>query len=156
MKFFKSLSFVLIAGILMLSCAKEYSSEQMRAATGSWEFTNANLNYSGYIDSVYQTRGIGSHRLSISGKSYDGSHLFALNLYGDTFPSGAYKASLFQCTFSYSIPGKTIFQASQLTGEFIVNLNTIDSTHISGTFSGTGVDSANNSIQISAGKFVTE
>lgn len=156
MKIFKSLSLIVLAAILITSCAKEYSSEHKRAATGSWQFSNGNLNYSGFIDSVYQTKGIGSHRLSISGKSYDGSHLFALNLYGDTFPPGAYKASLFQCTFSYSILGKTIYQASQLTGEFIVNLNTIDSTNISGTFSGTAIDSSNNIIQISSGKFVTE
>lgn len=156
MKILKSFSLFILAGILITSCAKEYSSEQMMAATGSWEFANGNLNYAGNIDSVYQTKGIGSHRLSISGKSYDGTQLFALNLYGDTFPPGQYKASLFQCTFSYTIPGKTIYQASQLTGEFIVNLNSIDSTHISGTFSGTAVDSANNSIQISAGKFLTQ
>lgn len=155
MKFLKLPFIVLLSAIVIASCGKEYSSEQLRPATGNWQFTNGGLNYSGYLDTVYQTKGTGSNVLYIKGKSDDGSQNFQIKLYGNSFSPGSYYASQFQCSFSYTLPYKTIYTANQLNGEFIVNLTLLDSTKIQGTFSGTAIDSTNNSVQITNGKFST-
>ena len=155
MKPLKISFFALILAIFFVSCAKEYSSEVLRPATGSWEFDNGSLHYSGYLDTVYQTKGTGSNVMYVLGKSDDGSQSFQLKLYGNSFPPGTYYASQYQASFNYSVPAKTIYDANPLIGEFTVNLITFDSTRIDGTFSGTARDSANNIIQLTNGKFTT-
>lgn len=148
--------FALILAIFFVSsCAKEYSSEVLRPATGDWQFDNGSLHYAGYLDTVYQTKGTGSNVLYVLGKSDDGSQSFQLKLYGNSFSPGTYTASQYQATFNYSVPAKTIYDANSLIGEFTVNLLTLDSTKIEGTFSGMARDSANNIIQIANGKFTT-
>jgi hypothetical protein len=155
MKFFKLSFLLLLITTLIVSCGKEYSSEKMRPATGKWEFTNGGLNYAGYLDTVYQTKGVGSNVLYILGKTDDDSQFFQLKLYGSSFAPGTYYASQYQASFNYSLSSKTIYTANALTGEFIVNLTVLDSAKIQGTFSGTALDSANNVIQITNGKFNT-
>lgn len=127
----------------------------MRPATGTWEFTNGNLNYQGFLDTVYQTKGIGSNVLYILGKTDDGSQYFKLKLFGNSFGPGTYYASQSQVLFNYSVPGKTIYDANSLIGEFTVDITVLDSAKIRGTFSGTARDSANNLIEITNGKFAT-
>lgn len=155
MKLFKLSFFALIVAMIFISCAKEYSSEIMRPATGSWEFTNGGSHYAGYLDTVYQTKGIGSNVMYILGKTDDGSQYFQLKLYGNSFAPGTYNASQYQASFNYSVPGKTIYDANALIGEFTVDLTILDSTKIQGTFSGTARDSTDNLIQITDGKFST-
>jgi hypothetical protein len=155
MKLFKLSFFALIVAMIFVSCAKEYSSEIMRPATGSWEFTNGSLSYQGFLDTVYETKGIGSNALYIIGKSDDGSQYFRLKLFGNSFAPGTYYASQSQVLFNYSSPAKTIYDANALIGEFTVDVTVLDSAKIQGTFSGTARDSANNLIQITNGKFTT-
>lgn len=93
--------------------------------------------------------------LYILGKNDDGSQMFQLKLYGDSIAPGTYQASLYRSSFNYFQPGKTIYSANALVGEFIVNLNVFDSTKVQGTFSGTAKDSTNKLIQITNGKFTT-
>ncbi len=155
MKLFKLSIFALLTGMMLISCSKEYSSEHMRASTGNWEFANSELNYNGYLDTIYQIKGIGINVLYILGKTEDGSQSFQLKLYGDSIVPGTYYASKYQASFNYSLPFKTIYSASGLTGEFIVNLDVLDSTKVQGTFSGTVIDSTSNLIQLTNGKFST-
>jgi len=155
MKLFKFYFVALIVAMIFLSCAKEYSSEVMRPATGNWEFTNGGLHYAGYLDTVYQTKGIGSNVMYILGKTDDGSQYFQLKLYDSAFAPGTYNASQYRASFNYSAAAKTIYDANALIGEFTVNLGLIDSSKIQGTFSGTARDSANNLIQITNGKFAS-
>ncbi len=155
MKFLKFSFFAILLASMFFSCGKEYSSEQLIPAEGDWEFTNGNVKYSGYLDTVYQTFGSGSNVLYIQGKSNDGSQSFLLKLYDNTFAPGTYYASQFQNSFSYNLPNQIIYQANESIGEFVVNLNTLDSTKIEGTFSGTAEDSTEKTIQITNGKFST-
>lgn len=141
--------------MVLVSCVKEYSSEQLRPATGSWEFTNGSLHYAGYLDTVYQTKGTGSNVMYILGKTDDGSQYFQLKLYGNTFTPGTYYASQNQASFNYSLPAMSIYYANSSIGEFTIDLTLLDSSKIGGTFSGTARDSANNTIQITNGKFTT-
>lgn len=155
MKFFKFSFLILLTATMVVSCGKEYSSEQLIPATGAWEFTNGNTRYSGYLDNVYKTSGIGSNVLYIVGKTDNGRQSFQLKLYADSFPTGSYYASQFENSFLYSLPSQTIYQGGQTIGEFEVDLTRLDSTRIAGTFSGTARDSTSNLIQITNGKFST-
>ena len=76
-----------------------------------------------------------------------------MDLFADTFKTGTYKASLFQSSFTYSMPAKTLYQADQLTGEFIVNITSFGNNFVSGTFSGFALDSANKIKNLTEGKF---
>lgn len=146
---------VLIAAVLIASCGKEYSSEILRPATGNWEFTKGGITYSGYLDSVYNTIGIGSNVMYISGKSNNGQQNFLIKLFGSSLSPGDYYSSQFQSVFSYSLPYKTIYFVNAYTGEFVVNLTEIDSSRIQGTFSGAAFDSTDHSVEITNGKFST-
>lgn len=155
MKFFKLSFIVIFLASVLFSCAKEYSSEQLIPAEGSWEFTNGSTRSSGYLDTVYQTFGAGSNVLYIQGKTIGSNQTFLLKLYGNTFSPGSYYASQFQNSFSYYTPIQKIYQANESIGEFTVNLNTLDSSKIDGTFSGSAQDSTSAIIQITNGKFST-
>ena len=155
MKFAKFSFWILLIAIIISSCGKEYSSEELRPVLGSWQFTKGGTNYSGYLDNIYSTSGIGSNVMYIMGSSGNGSQQFQIKLFGSTFPVGNYYSSQFQNTFSYTLPNKTIYYADESTGEFIVNLIAADSTNIQGTFSGTAYDSTSNPVQITNGKFST-
>lgn len=155
MKFAKFFFWLLVIAMISASCGKEYSSEEMRPLVGAWQFTAGGKNYSGYLDTVYSTIGIGSNVMYISGNSNNGDQHFQIKLFGSSFPIGDYYSSQFQNTFSYSLPYKTIYFADASTGEFVVNLIATDSTSIQGTFSGTVSDSAYDSVQITNGIFTT-
>lgn len=146
---------ILIIAVLIVSCGKEYSSEVLRPATGNWQFTEGGITYSGYLDTVYNTIGIGSNVMYISGKSNNGSQNFLIKLFGNSLPVGDYYSSQFQSTFSYALPYKTIYFANASTGEFVVNLTANDSSRIQGTFSGTAFDSTYQPVEITDGKFST-
>jgi len=153
MKFLKLLP-VLFFVVLLNSCKKEYSNENLMAPIGSWQFVNAGATYSGYLDDFHASAGnVGSNAQSISGKTFDNSASFQLKFYTDSLRSGTYSTSLAQCTFLYSSNGQTIYEANQVIGEFIINVTVIDSTNITGTFSGTVADKASNSVQITNGQF---
>ncbi|MGN6340521.1 MAG: hypothetical protein ACTHML_06150 [Ginsengibacter sp.] len=155
MKFAKYVFWILIVSLAVSSCAKEYSSEKLRPVLGGWQFTKGGINYSGYLNNVYSTSGVGSNVMYILGTSANGAQQFQIKLLGSSFPPGNYYASEFQSVFSYSLPSKTIYYANESTGEFVVNLIASDSTNIQGTFSGLVYDSTSNPVEITNGKFST-
>lgn len=155
MKFAKYVFWILIVSLAVSSCAKEYSSEKLRPVLGGWQFTKGGINYSGYLNNVYSTSGVGSNVMYILGTSANGAQQFQIKLLGSSFPTGNYYASQFQSVFSYSLPSKTIYYANESTGEFVVNLIASDSTNIQGTFSGLVYDSTSNPVEITNGKFST-
>lgn len=155
MKFAKFSFCLLMIAIIIASCGKEYSSEQMRPVTGTWQFSKDGINYSGYLDDVYSTKGIGTNVTYISGNSNNGTQHFQIKLFGSSFPVGDYYSSEFQSTFSYTLPSKTIYSADESSDDFVVNLTATDSSHIQGTFSGTVSDSSYNSVQLTNGIFST-
>lgn len=145
----------LLAMVLMNACQKEYSIENGNKgiAQGAWQFTNGGIKYAGNMDTIYQVAAGGTNELFIVGTTSDCTQNFEMHLFADTFKIGTYKASAFQSSFLYSSSGKTIYQASQLIGEFIVNITTLDDNNIAGTFSGSAMDSANSLVQLTAGSF---
>ncbi|MDQ2721380.1 MAG: hypothetical protein M3Z26_16680 [Bacteroidota bacterium] len=155
MKLFKIVFALFVTAMLFNACSKEYSVENggLKLPVGNWEFVNGSASYSGNMDSAYIISGGATKELHLDGTSIQGNQNFHLVLYSDSFRLGTYKASLFQSNFAYTTTAKTIYQASQLIGEFIVNITSFSNGLIVGTFSGTAKDSSNNLKQITAGKF---
>jgi len=154
MKLFKITLALLVATLFFNACQKEYSVEKSQSkGSGSWEFTDSANTYKGNMDSAYIISSGITKQLHLDGTSSDGSQHFFMVLYADSFQVGTYKASLFQCSFVYTTNAKTIYQASELIGEFIVDVSSISSSSIVGTFSGTAEDSTNALKNITLGKF---
>ncbi len=152
MKTFRILFYAFLIGVFFNSCAKEYSSEVLAAPTGTWQFTGGNTTYSGYI-SDFHVNGGNPNQYSFTGKTKDGSQTFLLYLYADTLTTGAYHASQFQASLSYTdISGASIYSANQQVGEFVVNVTTADSTNVNATFTGNALDTNGNQVQITNGK----
>ncbi|MGH2563886.1 MAG: hypothetical protein ACRDE5_05205, partial [Ginsengibacter sp.] len=145
------------AAILLYACRKEYSLEggSLKIPSGAWEFKDSLIQYLGNMDSAYIVSGgsLNTKELNFVGHSNDGSQIFQLHLYADTFKVGVYKASLFESSFEYSTATKSIYTASQLIGEFIVNITSYNNNFISGTFTGKALDSLGNSKLLTNGKF---
>ena len=139
---------------LMVSCAKEYSSETPLVPDASWQFSQGALNFAGPITSVYSTNGGSSNLLMLTGNSNDGKQAFQITVYADSIQTGTYKASAYQCSFIYGSSTNPIYQAGGSYGEeFIVNITKFQSKSVSGNFSGIAQDSAGNSVTISNGQF---
>lgn len=154
MKFLRTTGSLIIVIFLLNACQKEYSFERgALPPAGTWQFSNGNTNYSGNIDSVYQASNGTIKQLFIVGKTTNSTHSFQLQLFADSFKIGTYMASSFQSSFTYNTTAKTIYTASQLIGEFVVNITAINNTNIEGTFSGTAKDSLGNLVQLANGKF---
>ncbi|MEO8763297.1 MAG: hypothetical protein ABI416_03380 [Ginsengibacter sp.] len=150
---------IIMAGVLFHSCKKEYSLEGggLKVPSGTWSFKDNLKSFVGNMDTAYivSLPGTGTKELDLIGTSGDGSQTFHLQLFADAFTTGTYKASLFQSAFKYTMPAKTLYQADQLTGEFIVTITSFTNNIISGTFSGASLDSANKIINLSQGKFTS-
>jgi hypothetical protein len=158
MKRFKIPFYLFLLMVLFNACKKEYSIENssLTIHTGTWQFNDSLKLFSGNMDSAYIDSSVSTTKvLHLVGTSLDGSQTFHMELYADTFNVGTYKASLFQSTFEYTTTAKTIYQADQLIGEFIVNITSFSNTQITGTFSGTVNDSTNTLKQITLGKFTS-
>lgn len=155
MKILKIVAVIIVATILLYACKKEFSIEagQISTSAGTWEFADSSILYNGDIDSVSIASTGVTKELHLDGKSKDGTQDFRMVLFADSFQVGTYKASLFQTTFDYSSASQPIYKATQLNGEFVVNVTTINNTTIEGTFSGTAIDSSGKSTTITNGKF---
>ena len=144
MKLLKITSYFFVVVIFFSACRKEYSLEggNLKVPSGTWEFSDSLKQFQGDMDTAYIEfpAGTTTKVLHLIGTSLDGSQSFQMNLYADTFKTGTYKASLFQSSFNYTTSAKTLYQADQLVGEFIVTVTSFSDNFISGTFSGTAID----------------
>lgn len=148
---------IFAASVILNACQKEYSIETpfLGVTTGSWQFSNGNIKYSGDMDTVYQTKAGSINELVLIGATANRTQNFSMQLFADSFKVGTYKASAFQSSFTYTSPGENIYQAGQVIGEFIVNITSINNNTITGTFSGSALDSTNNVIQLTSGSFTS-
>jgi hypothetical protein len=110
----------------------------------------------GNIDTAYIETSGTTKTLNLLGKSADGTQNFALHLYAtDSFTLGTYKASLFQTDFQYYTQAKTLYQADQFIGEFIVTITVLANNRITGTFSGASEDSSAALKPLTLGQFTS-
>lgn len=156
MKTLKISSLIVLLAALFFSCQKEYSLEGIVTSAGTWQFNDDTKLYAGNIDTAYiETTGT-TKTLNLIGKSSDGQQNFLLHLYAtDSFTVGTYKASLFQSDFQYYTQSKTIYQADQFIGEFIVTITAIGNNNITGIFAGASEDSTGAVKPLTLGKFTS-
>ncbi len=159
MKHIKIAFFVIFTAILLNACQKEYSTESggLIVPTGTWQFNDSSNLFVGNMDTAYveTSTSLNTQIIHLLGTSLAGNQKFNMQLYADTLKIGTYKASLFQSTFSYTFGGNSIYKAGQLIGEFIVNVTSLTSNSISGTFSGAALVSGTKLISLSKGKFTS-
>ena len=150
-----SFLFILLAS-LFFSCQKEFSLEGVVTAAGTWQFNDSTKLYTGNMDSSsIETSGT-TKKMHLKGRTADGSQNFNLQLYAtDSFTVGTYKASLFQSDFQYFTQAKSLYDASQFIGEFIVTITAIGNNSVTGIFSGTAEDSTSRPKQITLGQFTS-
>ena len=156
MKTLKISALLLLLASLFFSCQKEYSLEGVVTAAGTWQFNDSTKLYIGNMDSAYiETTGT-TKTMNLKGKTADGSQNFLLHLYAtDSFTVGTYKASLFQSDFQYFTQAKSLYNASQFIGEFIVTITAIGNNSVTGIFSGIAEDSTTKPKQITLGQFTS-
>lgn len=156
MKTLKISYLLLLLTIILFACQKEFSFEGVVTPAGTWQFNDDTKLYAGNIDSAYiETTGT-TKTLNLIGKSSDGSQNFLLHLYAtDSFTIGTYKASVFETDFQYYTPSKTLYQADQFIGEFIVTITALGNNSITGIFSGAAEDSTNTVKPLTLGQFTS-
>ncbi|MEP6584400.1 MAG: hypothetical protein ABJA90_09035 [Ginsengibacter sp.] len=157
MKTIKVAFYVFLSLIFLNSCQKEYSIELGGSVipAGSWEFKDGSKQFLGNMDTAYIDSSGAIKELHLIGRSINGLETFHLHLYADNFQTGTYKASLFQSSFTYTVGSRQLYNASQLIGEFIVNVTSYGNNIIAGTFSGSALDSSGAVTQIAQGKFTS-
>lgn len=156
MKTLKISSIIILLAALFFSCQKEYSLEGVVTPAGTWQFNDNTKLYAGNIDSANIATTGSTKTLNLIGKSSDGQQNFLLHLYAtDSFTVGTYKASLFQSDFQYYTQAKTIYEADQFIGEFIVTITAIGNNNVTGIFSGASQDSTGAIKLITLGKFTS-
>ncbi len=159
MKLIRISIYLILAAILLNACQKEYSNENgnLSIPSGTWQFKDSSKLFIGNMDSAKLSTSTVNNlqELHLIGTSADGFQTFDMQLYADTIQAGTYKASLYQSTFNYTQTAKTIYQADQLIGEFTVVITSFSSTLVTGTFSGTAIDSSGMLIQLTEGKFTS-
>lgn len=156
-KSIKTILWILMGFTIFSACSKEYSIEGgfSKMPVGSWEFKDSIHFYTGNMDTAYIVSGQTQQELHLLGTNMDGSQQFDMVLYADSITKGTYKASLFQVTFDFTSGSESIFEASQLIGEFSVTITSISDKIVLGTFLGVAQDSAKQVRSLFDGKFKT-
>ncbi len=161
----KLLAAVLLAGMAFVACQKEYSIENGQVSlTGAWEFKDSvKTLYTGnavqYL--IDDTSNPASARMIYNGATANLSATISIEVYfpTGTATTGSYQSANGQVTFSYNFNNSgRVFQVNGFAGQFstenmTVNITQISDTSVTGTFSGTALDSANKLVKINEGKF---
>jgi hypothetical protein len=156
MKILKVSSFLILLATFFFSCKKEYSFENVITPAGTWQFKDTAKLYVGNIDTAYIGTSGTTKTMNLQGRSTDGSQTFLLHLYAiDSFTLTTYKASISQTDFQYYTQAKTIYNADQFIGEFIVTITAIGNNSVTGIFSGLAEDSTGAVKQITLGQFTS-
>ena len=156
---------LLLSGISFWACQKEYSYETTNdvASTGAWEFKDsANTTYAGNPQEYYVDDTTNPSSALMQYNGITANQRGALSI-GISFPTGVaapgtYTSLLGQVDFNYSFGNGNYYKAEAgtqfRTENITVVISAITDTSVTGTFSGTAVDSTNVNVRIvKEGKF---
>ncbi len=154
MKYLQRLIVLFTISAAIFSCQKEYSIENPTGSntpTAQWEFKEAGVQFKGPVDTVAVDT-IGTYKfLTINGRSTDGNSQITLQVFGADLKVGTYKTPF--SLFAYLTAGNPVYQTDQTaTDSFTITITKIDTTGVTGTFSGNAL-SGNNGKKIVDGKF---
>lgn len=151
MKHIKLLAFLM--GILILnSCQKEFSIEEITPEASVWEFTVDTTSFG----KVFTVTNFTPSQMIISGPSDDNKRLFTLTLHreeGSPITTGTYKSSLSEVQMDYMEGTERLYTANKEIGEFTVNINLLTPTLLSGTFTGKVLNKEGKVKELIRGKF---
>src|ERR1700712_3670090 len=155
MKYLQRLFILLTVSAAIFSCQKEYSVENnggSLSASAQWSFTEGSAQFKGPIDTVTVDT-VGAYTfLTISGHSSDKKDLITLQVFGASVKAGTYKTPF--SLFAYARNGVIMYQTNQTAVDsFTIVISKLDSTGITGTFSGKAWDSSKTYKTIVDGKF---
>ena len=156
MTLIRSLLGFLAVTLVIFSCKKDYSDEDGKIpglVESTWEFKEAGQLYNGEMDSAYVQSVSGFSALSMigSGTSNQSGEII-LQIIGEDIGTGTYSSP--DIFFQYSENATILFQTIPgQASDFSITITAIDSSSVSGTFSGTVQDSQGNSHTITDGKF---
>jgi hypothetical protein len=163
-KSLKIFGFIALATSLLWACSKEFSEENgllpsvtSPTFTQDWEFKIGTKLYQGPVDTAYLTT-IGSGQiLTIEGFGQAAGqeiNLIITKLSGVITP-GTYTTGAGGVSFVFSDTTGTDYQSNLALGSFSVNISSIDTGGVRGTFSGTSKESPTFTVDkiISDGKF---
>jgi hypothetical protein len=147
---------VALFSVLLSGCEKDYSVENIMTPisnTGTWQFTEGANFYSGTIDTAYIS-GTGTKTLHLYGASADKAYKYRMELFTtDSFKVGEYHTIAFENNFSFSSVSKTIYQTDPVSGDFVINIASVQNNQITGTFSGMVDDVNGDAVNLTSGKF---
>jgi hypothetical protein len=159
MSFFKTLLGFFAAILLVISCKKELSNEEGSLNTeieSKWEFKEGGQQFDGTTDTAF-IQNIGSiQTLTITGAQAEGvTGEIMIQIAGSEINTGIYGTQF--VLFQFLQDGAVSYTSSPVEGsDFIVSIDAIDSSTVTGTFSGTVEDALGNSYAISDGKFTAK
>jgi hypothetical protein len=150
------LGFLAVTAILIVSCKKDHSLENGKIPDiidASWEFKEGGQLYNGNMDSAYIQSAAGFSALTMIGSQPDNqTGEIILQIVVADVVKGTYSSP--DIFFQYSENGNVLFQTIPgQTSDFSITITEIDSSTITGTFSGTVQDSQGNPHTITDGKF---
>lgn len=155
MKYLQRLCILLTISLAVFSCQKEYSVENNggnTSASAQWSFTEGSAQFKGPVDTVAIDTVGGYKFLTLNGHSTDNKDQITLQVFGSDVKAGTYKTPF--SLFAYLRNGNVLYQTNQTAiDSFTIVITRLDSTGISGTFSGKAYDSAKNYKTIVDGKF---
>ena len=140
--------------LLLGACSKEKSVDTgiTPGNVSGWEFKEGANAFNGKVDSAIITSSAGLKQLSIKGTSTDGSGTFFLNVFAANIAVGTYTTP--SVYFQYALAGSPFLESDPTaTGAFTVTITKIDSSAVTGTFSGQAQDLSGNIKTITQGKF---
>ncbi|HYE55045.1 MAG TPA: hypothetical protein VD996_09390 [Chitinophagaceae bacterium] len=154
MKSFRLL-FLVLCPVLFFSCAKEKSLERGSGnnVTSEWEFSEGSNFFKGKMDTAFVEEFGGVNVLFMEGTSDDGTGFLNISVSNiDLSAPGTYKTPL--VLFDYSKSAGVVYENDiAAINEFTIEITSINSNSVSGTFTGKVLDGQNASKTITSGKF---
>jgi hypothetical protein len=146
------LSIAFLAFLLVAGCTKEHSVEQKDSTiVSSWSFSEGANNFKGTVDSVYIDTASNIVFLNLNGTADNGSDKIAIVIYGTQIANGTYTSP--QAFFTYTQNNNVTYQSDASQSKFSVNITNIDTSSVSGTFSGEVINGNGTTANITNGKF---
>jgi hypothetical protein len=159
MSFFKTLLGFFATTLLIIACKKELSNEEGNLNTeveSKWEFKEGGQQFDGTTDTAF-IQSIGTiQTLTITGAQAEGlTGEIMIQIAGEQINTGLYGTQF--VLFQFLQDGAVSYTSLPVEGsDFVVNITAIDSSSVTGTFSGTVEDALGNTYSISEGKFTAK
>jgi hypothetical protein len=146
------LSIACLVFLLVAGCSKEHSVEKSDTIiTSSWSFSEGDNSFKGTVDSVYIDTASNIVFLNLNGTADNGSDKLAIVIYGTQIANGTYTSP--QAFFTYTTNNSVVYQSDASQSKFSVNITNVDTSSVSGTFSGEVMNGNGVAVNITNGKF---